>query len=107
MKSKTSKLGICQTWVKLFVQNEKNFKSKDFKKILTDEKITEIIIKDFPSHHESEIFRQPNRARNRYNRGQFTGGKVPKTKSYRYLKHASKVVRVERRTKSGQKQRTR
>jgi len=83
MKSKEG-LGVCQMWAKLFVQNEKFFLSKEYDKLLTDTQITQIMCETFPSHSDSEIFRQPNRVRNRYNRGLLTKGKIPKRKSRRY-----------------------
>lgn len=99
MKSKLNGLGICETWALLFKRNEEHFKSKNYTKILNDEQITEIMCKTFPTHSSSEIFRQTNRVRNRYNRGLLTHGKIPKNKSCRYSMEKNKIVIKKKRSK--------
>ena len=72
-----SKVGIQETWVKLFEENESR-KSK-----LTDEQITERLHAEFPGW-ETTTFSQVQANRNKYNKGGFNKGVPPKIQSKSY-----------------------
>ena len=88
-KSKSKGLGVCEMWVKLFQENEANFKAKKIKRVLLDKQITEIMLQSFPSRNDSKILHMPNKVRGRYNRGILTHGKRPRIRSYKYERNGS------------------
>lgn len=72
--------GVCEMWSFLFLQNEELPPDKK----LTDAEISAEMFKAFPDRLESEVFKQVQKVRGRYNRGVLTGGAIPKVKSCRY-----------------------
>lgn len=84
---KTLGLGIQQTWVHLFEQNERAKRSEK----QNDVEICRFMLKEFPTQ-DSKLFNQlrdgvlhrVQAMRARYNRGGMTNGKVPGMQSHRY-----------------------
>lgn len=93
-------LNVRQMWMKIFIENEKNFKAKKYKKVLIEKQITEAMLKAFPDREESKNMYHPNRERAAYNRGLFTKGIPPKIKSCKYEWRGKKLIRIERRIKN-------
>jgi hypothetical protein len=87
-RSSSSGLSVTEVWFNLFEDNEKK------KKPLTDEQITDAMLKAFPKRFESAIFKQPNRVRNRYNRGVLIAGRKPKIESCRYIYQNGKAIKI-------------
>lgn len=85
-------LNVTEFWVKLFKDNQEKFIADKKDKILTDEQITIAMREAFPDRKDSVIFNQPNRVRNRYNRGVLTKGQIPKQKSLKFQRTESGVV---------------
>ncbi len=83
---KRLKLGINQTWIHLFQENERLAKSDKAK---TDAEITEFMYSEFPGR-KSKVFAQVATCRSRYNRGVITGGEPPKIQSNPYNKEEKK-----------------
>jgi hypothetical protein len=85
-------LNVSEFWVKLFQTNQENFTAGKLDKVLVDEQITSALQIAFPDRKTSAIFGQPNRVRNRYNRGILTRGQIPKQKSVKFQRTESGVV---------------
>ena len=85
-------LSVSKFWVKLFQNNQENFFIGKSDKILMDEQITIAMQEAFPDRKASAIFSQPNRVRNRYNRGVLTGGQIPKQKSTKFQRSETGIV---------------
>lgn len=84
-KGITSGLGVCGFFAMLFESNElRSIRTK-----LTDEKIRELVLAEFPNR-KSQFFSRSgvgitvNEYRNRYNKGVFTRGVPPIKRSYRW-----------------------
>lgn len=96
-------LNVRQMWMKIFIENEKNFKAKKYKKVLIEKQIIEAMLKAFPDRRQSKNMHHPNRERTAYNRGLFTKGKTPKIKSCKYEWQNKVLIQIkpnERRTKN-------
>jgi len=91
---KTSGVGVQETWIKLFAQNEKAKKSAR----MTDEQIATAMHKEFPGR-ESKIFDQVQAVRNKYNKGGFKSVGVPAVLSQRYDEQGN-VASFERKPKA-------
>jgi hypothetical protein len=91
-KQHSNGLGVMEFWVKIFRDNQENFSAGKMDKILMDEQITEAMKNAFPDRKTSAIFSQPNRVRNRYNRGVLTKGQIPKQKSVKFQRSEIEVV---------------
>ena len=85
---KTTGVGVIDTWIFYFEQNEKVSASNK----RTDEKISKAMHREFPGR-ASAIFDRVQAVRNRYNKGGLTRGVVPKRQSRRYGSDG-KVVEV-------------
>lgn len=74
----TLKLRVGATWAHLFKQNAKNKQP--------DEKLHTFMRKEFPDHYSREITTVEGvvSARRGYNKGVFTGKKIPAVQSVRY-----------------------
>lgn len=88
---KTLGLGVAETWVHLFSQNEKVAKAKR----MTDEQITAFLLKEFPGK-ESKVFSAVSTVRSRYNRGILSKGELPKAPSHAYDEDGNAIVRGEK-----------
>lgn len=83
-------LNVRQTWMKLFVQNERAAKSAK----MTDEQIQAEMRKEFPGRESFEFTDIAGVAsvRRGYNRGVFTEGKAPDIQSKRYDKDGNELT---------------
>lgn len=84
-KSHSAGLGVCEMWIKLFEENEYHFKAKQYNKVMTDEEITEIMLKAFPAHKNSKILHLVHKVRGRYNRGRLLKDAKSKVRSFKYV----------------------
>lgn len=88
----TTRLGVNECWVALFLENERRHKLGVAKlKPRTDPEITLFMIREFP-HKNSAIYRWPARVRTRYNKGiMWKGAKPAKVRSYRYARSGKRM----------------
>lgn len=85
---KMSKVGVIQTWIKLFQTNEKATKAKR----MTDAQISKAMLKEFPGRTSKTFLeRSVHGIRGRYNTGGLTKQIVPKVQSYRYDKDGNTI----------------
>lgn len=83
-KGVNTELGVIECWIALFLENEKRHARGGKPLPRTNPEITKFMINEFPKK-DSAIYRYPNKAMYRYNRGlMYTGMKKPKIKAYRY-----------------------
>lgn len=84
---RTTKLGVNECWVALFLENEKRYRNGGKPRPRTDRELSEFIRREFsdPYDRDSKVWEKVAATRYRYNRGRlYKGQTVPKIKSYRY-----------------------
>ncbi len=86
-RSKSAGRSVADSWIYLFVENEKRRKSGEV--VWTDTELTNKMLEFFPTRKHSSILYQVQRVRSRYNRGALTHGGLPEIKS---LKHADQLI---------------
>lgn len=86
---------VAEMWAHLFALNEALFRKGE--KVMDDDDIVAAMLLAFPDRAQSQVLKEVNRVRGRYNRGGLTGQDAAPPawlRSYRYKNLAGRAMRV-------------